>query len=237
MQRHPFSPAQPVFLVVATDIDKPIGTCFPVEEGGWFLTSAHILEAVDQDAVRIEAAHGGIHSSSPVDAVIPHPGADIALLVSKQAPAVKNPFVAARPRTGMDFLPGEWVVSCGYTVLKNRNKEAELDARLMHGRIQKHRLVTCGDVQYTRYELSFPSLAGNSGSPVCLDSDWRKVMGVVTHGLTVQSATEEDNEVKTHWTVAVSLPSINDWRNESLGRPVELPFKRFGSLVRQRRSN
>ena len=228
MQRHPFSPAQPVFLVVANDIDKPIGTCFPFEEQGRFLTSAHILEAVDQKAVRIQAAQNGIYSSSPIDDVIPHPGADIALLVSNRAPPVTHPFDAARPPPGTDFLPGEGVVSCGYTILKNRNKEAELDARLMHGRIQKHKLTICGDTQYTRYELSFPSLAGNSGSPVCLDSDWRKAMGVVTHGLTIKSATETDNEVTTHWTLAVSLPSINDWLNESLKRPIELPFKRVG---------
>ena len=228
MQRHPFSPAQPVFLVVATDIDKPIGTCFPIEERGRFLTSAHILETVDLKAVRIEAVLNGAHSSSPIDEVISHPGADVAILVSNRAPAVEEHFVGARPVEGMDFLPGEWVVSCGYTILKNPDREAELDARLMHGRIQKHRLVPCGDVHYTRYELSFPSLAGNSGSPVCLDSDWRKAIGVVTHGLTIQSATDAANEVKTHWTVAVSLPSIGDWLNDSLKRPVELPFKRVG---------
>ena len=117
---------------------------------GRFLTSAHILEAVDLDAVRIEAVLNGIHSSSHIDEVIPHPGADIAMLVSNRAPAVEEHFVAARPVEGFDFLPGEWVVSCGYTILKSPDREAELDARLMHGRIQKHRLIPCGAGSWER---------------------------------------------------------------------------------------
>ena len=156
------------------------GTGFGIQRRGLVLTASHVVgNATEPDEVYLMLKSGRFIQASRVEH---HPEADIAALMfaADQAP----PFLAlGEPPHGYpEFLLGTEVSSYGYPYRDEPNGRKTLEPRLMHGRIQRHFQHEWSNPRrlYHAFELSFPVLPGQSGSPVFLDHAVDSAIAVLT---------------------------------------------------------
>ena len=153
------------------------GTAFALETPGLFVTASHLLEGVD-DPNGIHISVSGPQDLLSCSYVKKHDSADLAVLHFENWPG-KETLEADLTEYESSECPylGEEVFSYGYPsrpIRINDTKIQHLEARLMRGNIQ--RIFTYEGC--SSYELSFPVLLGQSGSPVISKYD-ETVIGVV----------------------------------------------------------
>lgn len=212
MQGHQDPHAKSVFLLVANDPTKPLGTCFPFGIPGTFLTARHVVEKTPKQAIRI-VSDNDVWSVDDVDA---HPGVDLAVIKSNDGRMV-DPFQIGHPLGNGEFPLGEPVISFGFTIRKDNDDPQPYaePPRVLRGHIQQHKPVVFDQAEYMHYELPFPAFAGNSGSPVLRDANWGEAIGVVTNGLRFSTRIDDITTI-AWWTMAASLHSTRDWLDERL---------------------
>ena len=204
-----FVPEKNVGVLYATDSNQPLGTCFAFKRPGVFLTAAHVIENGDESSLRLVTGDDDLKLAR----VERHPDVDVAAITLR---ANGNPsdfecFSLAELPIGVDLFPlGEVVASFGYTL---RSEDSSVELRWMQGHIQRHIFKVGEEGTAHDYELPYPSFPGNSGSPVMLGADPRKVIAVTTHGRTFSCKVGEATTI-AHWTVAAALSPIADWLNE-----------------------
>ena len=156
------------------------GTGFGIQRRGLVLTASHVVRG----ATKPEEVYLKVKSRSFIQAshIEHHPEADIAALLfpADQAPSFLS--LGEPPRGDPEFLLGTEVSSYGYPYRDEPNGRKTLEPRLMHGRIQRHFQHEWSNPRrlYHAFELSFPALPGQSGSPVFLDHAVDSVIAVLT---------------------------------------------------------
>ena len=185
MQGHSFSPEENVYLLYDQGTAKPLGTCFPFAKEGTFLTAAHVVSGTSREDLRI-VAHNGSFVIWLVTDVVPHPDADVAILKTAGGRG-RERFKIGRTPQGA-FPQAEPVLSCGYALRTDADEDEPVFVlRTLHGHIQRYESNNGGGGEFGRYELSYPSFVGNSGSPVLLQDRRNEAIAVVTHGYTFSS--------------------------------------------------
>ncbi len=214
------SPIRPLVIDNGRGALNFAGTAFELEERGLFVTSSHVLGGVDDPSrVRIFLDHNNCPKASVFHK---HPQADVTVLMVKhtmELSPLKLDRGPADTRSEHNF--GEEVMSYGYPSRPLENDHVELEPRLMRGNVQREFKYQ----GYSAYELSFPVLHGQSGSPVILSNPPNSVIGVVTTSFeshivlpdSYEEITEQGEKIsyKTSkvvtYGICAELWSISDW--------------------------
>ena len=156
------------------------GTGFGIKSPGLVLTASHCLgNAKGPDEVYLGARDGGF---LPASCMKRHPEADIAALVFEADRAPSCFELGEPPENDGEFYMGTEISSYGYPSREGGPDKTILEPRLMRGHIQRNFQYEWGDLRrrYHAFELSFPVLPGQSGSPVFLDHEIRSTIAVLT---------------------------------------------------------
>lgn len=157
-----------------------VGTGFGIQRRGLILTASHVIGSVTESAkVYLQLKNG---ECVPATHMEQHPDSDIAALMF-EADQVPSHFELGKPpRDHPNFLLGTEVSSYGYPYRDEPGGRKTLEPRLNHGRIQRHFRHEWSNPRrhYHAFELSFPVLPGQSGSPVFLDHSINSVIAVLT---------------------------------------------------------
>lgn len=196
-------PAKTVGVLWDPDSGTPIGTCFAFRHPGIFLTAAHVVERRSASDLKVHVSRG---RAFKIGRAAKHPEKDVAVL-KLRSPGFSDDdfdcFELAEPPRGTALF-SEPVVSFGYA-LNNRSREPE--PRWIQGHVQ--RLTMNGG-----YELSHPSLPGNSGSPVMLGSNHSDALALTHRNLNIsyKDLSPEGNTVcLVSYAMAVALSPLADW--------------------------
>ncbi len=155
------------------------GTGFGMERPGLVLTASHVLDSAREAAeVYISRSSGPPHV--PASCMKRHPGADIATLVFEGDSVPLCFKLAEPPKEVGQFYLGTEVNTYGYPSRSGGPAKTILEPRLMRGHIQRHVGQEWNGGVHDAFELSFPALPGQSGSPVFLDDDIQSVIAVLT---------------------------------------------------------
>ena len=151
------------------------GMAFELKKSGLFITSSHVLGQISEPKrVHIFLDYDNYPQATTL---YKHPRADVAVLIADHAMDLSPLELDRGPEDhegSHNF--GQEVMSYGYPSRPIDSNKFELEPRLMRGSVQrkfKYR-------GYSEYELSFPVLHGQSGSPVLLSNPPNSVIGVVT---------------------------------------------------------
>lgn len=170
------------------------GTAFGVERPGLALTAAHVLQNTTPDRIYLEVAQttaSGPRFRNP-RSVIFHPTADVALL--KFDDEVISYFELAKPPEDIgEFHLGTEILSYGYPRRIESPGRVALEDRLLTGHIQRIFRHQRAGRSYDAYELSFPSVDGQSGSPVIL-ANGLSAVAVVTDNFESSVLVDEHEE-------------------------------------------
>ena len=154
------------------------GTGFGVEKSGLILTAAHVVA----NAINAQEIYVQLHAGKFLRAysMILHPTADVAALLFK--PDHSLPFfkLGNPPTEIREFFLGTEVLSYGYPFTRENPDKVKLEPRLMSGYIQRNFCHEQGNYSFHAYELSFPSILGQSGSPILLANDIDSAIAVLT---------------------------------------------------------
>lgn len=206
---------------------KFAGTAFGVERPGLVLTAAHVVQNATPDRLHLEIARStnasGTRFRNPRSVTV-HPSADIALLTFDEVDAIPHFELAKPPEEIGEFHLGTEVLSYGYPRRVESPSRVSLEARLLTGHIQRAFRHQRAGLRYGAYELSFPSVDGQSGSPVLLSNDVTSAVAMITDNfesaILVDQYEEHDaqgrlekhtiNKVVTYG-VALALWRVADW--------------------------
>ena len=168
-------PIRPLVIDSGGGVLNFAGTAFELEKRGLFVTSSHVLGDVDDPhRVRVFLDHDNCPRASVFHK---HPQADVTVLMVEHTMEL-SPLKLDRGPADItsEHNFGEEVVSYGYPSRPLNSDLVELEPRLMRGNVQR-KFKYQG---YSAYEMSFPVLDGQSGSPVILSSPPNVVVGVIT---------------------------------------------------------
>ena len=159
------------------------GTAFGVERPGLVVTAAHVVQDATPDRLHLEIARATTASDvrfrNPRSVAI-HPSADLALLTFDEDDAIPNLKLAKPPECTGEFHLGTEIVSYGYPRRVESPGRVTLESRLLAGHIQRAFRHQRAGRRYHAYELSFPSVDGQSGSPVLLANDVTSAVAMAT---------------------------------------------------------
>ena len=203
------------------------GTAFGVARPGLVLTAAHIVQDAAPDRIHLEIARtttaNGARFRIPRTVAV-HPSADIALLTFDEVDAIPYLELAKPPEKIGEFHLGTEVLSYGYPRRVESPSRVSLEARLLTGHIQRAFRHERSGWRYRAYELSFPSVDGQSGSPVLLADDVTSAVAVVTDNFESSIVVDEHEEhdaqgrLEKHtvkkviaYGVALALWPLADW--------------------------
>ena len=156
------------------------GTGFGIRNRGLVLTASHVLSgATEPHEVYLMLKNRRFIQAVHLEH---HPEADIAALVFEADLAPPCFSLGEPPQGYREFLLGTEISSYGYPYRDERGGRKTLEPRLMHGRIQRHFQHEWNNPRrrYHAFELSFPVLPGQSGSPVFLDHAVHSAIAVLT---------------------------------------------------------
>ena len=172
------------------------GSAFGLEKPGLCVTAAHIVRDMSRDQIVLE--HGtDLGESSrfwlPTSVTI-HPSADIAVMKFDKYEAIPFFKIAEPPIDIGEFHLGTEVRSYGYPRTVKKDNWVSLEPRLMTGTIQRVLPSRHERLSYQTYELSFPSVDGQSGSPVFLVEDSNSALAMVIGNFESSVQVDEDVE-------------------------------------------
>ena len=159
------------------------GTAFGVERPGLVLTAAHVVQDATPDRLHLEIARAttasGARFRNPRSVAV-HPSADIALLTFDEDETIPYFQLAKPPEDIGEFHLGTEILSYGYPRRVESPSRVALEARLLTGHIQRAFRHQRAGRRYGAYELSFPSVDGQSGSPVLLANHVTSAVALAT---------------------------------------------------------
>ncbi|MCY3821164.1 MAG: serine protease [Gammaproteobacteria bacterium] len=203
------------------------GTAFGVERPGLVVTAAHVVQDATPDRLHLEIARTtttcNAQFRSPRSLVV-HPSADVALLTFDEDDAIPYFELAKPPDDIGGFHLGTEILSYGYPRRIQSPGRVALEPRLLTGHIQRAFRHQRAGRSYSAYELSFPSVDGQSGSPVLLANDVTSAVAMATDNfessIVVDQVEEHDaqDRLERHITkkviaygVALALWPLADW--------------------------
>lgn len=213
------------------------GTCFSFLEQHWFLTAAHVVRDVDPEDLGVALfVYQEVKDEEglPVRSVSIHPSADVALIrldveLTEEFP-IFDPYSGLSPVTDL----GDSLRTFGFPE-QSTETGVTMVPRMLRGYVQRHfRHQSPAGYQYYALELSHTAPSGMSGSPVSLDGDSSRVVGVLTEDF--QSTTvlhsiteiEEDGQrfmdrahAVVNYGVAADLRPLQEWLRNTMAE-VEL---------------
>lgn len=158
------------------DLVRFSGTGFGFETPGLVLTASHVVGSADPERVFLKLKSGQFVNPH---SVTHHPTADVAALAFK-ADQLPRAFKLGTPTVEGDFYLGEDVITFGYPAVSEDLGKVRLEPRLMSGHIQRHFNHALGKYCFAAYELSFPAIVGQSGSPVLLEHGIDYAIAILT---------------------------------------------------------
>ncbi len=205
------APGKTVAVLTLPDTGTPIGTCFAFQREGVFLTARHVLK--NKSVSDLEVYDPYTDAFFRVGHAEQHPEADVAVVHLR--PGFPTGHLgcfqlADTPGESGLFPLSQAVASYGYAL---NSKDQSAVTRWTQGYIQCH--LPGGP----RYELSYTSLPGNSGSPVMPGTERDRVLALIVSNRHVSytelsdDSSEEDRAPVSHVTsaVAVALNPLADW--------------------------
>ena len=174
---------RPIGILRNESVIKFAGTGFGIEKPGLVLAAAHVVSGVtNPQEIYIELPDG-----NPLDvrflqahSLHLHPTADLVALLFEPNPSLRA-FKLGNPPTDMnDFYLGTEIVSYGYPSTTQSPDKVHLEPRLMTGYLQRNFYFKQFDYSFQAYELSFPVMPGQSGSPILLADDIDYAIAVLT---------------------------------------------------------
>ena len=203
------------------------GTAFGVERPGLVVTAAHVVQDATPDRLHLEIARATTASDvrfrNPRSVTV-HPSADLALLKFDEDDAIPYLKLAKPPECTGEFHLGTEIVSYGYPRRVESPSRVKLESRLLTGHIQRAFRHQRAGRRYHAYELSFPSVDGQSGSPVLLANDVTSAVAMATDSfessILVDEVEEHDaqGQLERHiikkvvaYGVGLALWPLADW--------------------------
>ena len=217
------------------DSDKNLvrfsGTGFGFKMPGLVLTASHVVSNAEPERIYLQLQSGRFVKPHSVTR---HPTADIAVLAFKadQSPRI---FKLGTPMKKDEFPLGEDIITFGYPAAVSESPgRVQLEPRLMSGHIQRHFKHALGRYCFAAYELSFPVLDGQSGSPVLLEHGIDHAIAILTGNFessTVVDYQEEhvaDGTKEVHiikkvitYGIGAALLPLSDWIQSEAERILE----------------
>lgn len=210
-------------LIRYKNTEKPsgvIGTCFRIQKSNQcFITAHHCINGINKSEIKILNATPKTDLS--IHEVIPHPKADIAVLVTEDI--VPNNFEQFQ-LTESDFFYGAPAHCFGYTC--DFGGRTKIEPRALVAFVQREFTYKDGQYNSKAIEISSPIPKGMSGGPVFYPPKANKceVFGVaiasIESQIVVHSLNEYKNEIETErekiskvieYGVVLRLASIKDW--------------------------
>ncbi|WP_420622948.1 S1 family peptidase [Candidatus Poriferisodalis sp.] len=211
---------RPVGIRAASSTVNFAGTAFELDEPGLFLTASHVLNGASNTRDVYVGVDGQL---VPAKSIELHPRVDVAALkleLERDCAPLKSDDVSTSQTDSHNL--GLEVQSYGYPFRQIAPGQIQLEPRVMHGHIQRIFL----EREHPMYEVSFPVVDGQSGSPVIShDFSPRRVVGIVTTSVeshaVLQPSTEtyeigdEGDHIRTRthvlFGVAVAIWPLHQW--------------------------
>ena len=181
------------------DLIRFRGTGFGIERLGLVLTAAHVIGSAKPDRIFLELQPGQF--VKPLS-VTRHPTVDVAGLVFEENQSPRA-FKLGKPTTGEDFYLGEDVITFGYPSASEGPGKVKLKPRLMCGHIQRHFKHAFHEYRFAAYELSFPVIDGQSGSPVLLEHGIDYAIAILTGNFDSSTVVDSHEEHEADGTKEV----------------------------------
>ena len=198
---------RPIGILNKHNVVRSAGTGFGFHKPGLVLTAAHVVAAASRpNAIHLQMKSGRFLRARSVKA---YPKADVAVLTfdANQSPPYFR--LGEPPKQIGKFYLGTEVLSYGYPLKKEGSGKGRLEPRLMSGYIQRIIKYEQEKYSYHAFEPSFPTIPGQSGSPILLKDDIDYAIAVLTRNF--ESSTEidsyeehlEDGEKEIHKIIKV----------------------------------
>ncbi len=201
---------------------KFAGTGFGIGRRGLVLTASHVVACADKPQQVYMQLRNGRFLRAISKKV--HPMADVTALQFESDHSPHFFKLSSPPAAIGEFHLGTEIISYGYPVTRETPEKVRLEPRLMSGHIQRHFIHEQGNCRFRACETSFPSILGQSGSPVLLASNIDSAIAVLTtnfeSSIVVDSYEEhnEDGEKETHtikkiinYRIGALLWPLADW--------------------------
>ncbi len=183
------------------DLVRFSGTGFGFETPGIVLTASHVVDSAEPERIFLKLKSGQFVKPR---SVTHHPTADVAALAfeSDQSPRA---FKLGAPTVGGGFYLGEEVITFGYPAVSEDLRKIQLEPRLMSGHIQRHFNHALGKYRFAAYELSFPVIVGQSGSPVLLKHGIESAIAILTGSFESSIVVDSHEEHETDGTKEIHI--------------------------------
>ena len=157
---------------------KFAGTGFGFEKPGLVLTAAHVVaNATNPQDVYMQLSDGRFLRAYSMNL---HSTADVAALLFESDQSLPFFKLGNPPTEIREFFLGTEILSYGYPLTRENPDKIKLEPRLMSGHIQRYFCHEQGNYSFYACELSFPSILGQSGSPILLAHDIDSAIAVLT---------------------------------------------------------
>lgn len=150
-----------------------LGMSFNINKSGAIATCAHLFSGLDENK-KVIAIQMNDYRAFPVEDITCHEKYDFAIAVVKRPIDLVLPFIPPK-----DYVAGIDVVAYGVNSNGVKGQQLDLCPRFMKGHIV--RIGEHPPVEHAKSicEVSFPSLAGFSGTPILSDGPQQYVAGML----------------------------------------------------------
>lgn len=169
---------RPIFFYTGKKGDeyKFLGSAFGFETPNCLLTAKHVVNGFNLSDLFVLSKYPNKYI--PIKKIHKHSHVDIALIKIEENP----PYTPLYFKIFDDHIGlGAQIFSYGYPASNINTNKIKLESRSLTGYVQRIFNYEFKEYKYEACELSFPITGGFSGSPVLLQREGTKCIGVITH--------------------------------------------------------